>query len=112
MRGSAEDTIAALDAGADDYLTNPFGTGELTARIRAALVCEPPVIAADTAIYRALWGGRAQLVDPADADAWVDAVRRPQPRPATHPANVVFPPSSMNAVFPLFQNTKLSSAFA
>lgn len=36
----------------------------------------------------------------------------PQPRPAAHPAYVVFPPSSMNAVFPLFQNTKLSSAFA
>jgi two-component system KDP operon response regulator KdpE len=29
--------IAALDAGADDYLTKPFGTGELLARIRAAL---------------------------------------------------------------------------
>jgi two-component system KDP operon response regulator KdpE len=29
--------IAALDAGADDYLTKPFGTGELLARIRAAV---------------------------------------------------------------------------
>ena len=35
----AEETIkiSALDAGADDYLTKPFGTGELLARIRAAL---------------------------------------------------------------------------
>ncbi len=30
------DKIAALDAGADDYLTKPFGTGELLARVRAA----------------------------------------------------------------------------
>ncbi len=29
--------IAALDLGADDYLTKPFGTGELLARIRTAL---------------------------------------------------------------------------
>jgi two-component system KDP operon response regulator KdpE len=29
--------IAALDAGADDYLTKPFGIGELLARVRAAL---------------------------------------------------------------------------
>ena len=31
------DKIAALDAGADDYLTKPFGTGELAARLRALL---------------------------------------------------------------------------
>jgi two-component system KDP operon response regulator KdpE len=31
------DKIAALDAGADDYLTKPFGLGELLARIRVAL---------------------------------------------------------------------------
>lgn len=31
------DKIAALDAGADDYLTKPFGVGELMARLRAAL---------------------------------------------------------------------------
>jgi len=30
------DKITALDAGADDYLTKPFGTGELLARVRAA----------------------------------------------------------------------------
>lgn len=32
-----EDKIAALDAGADDYVTKPYGAGELLARLRAAL---------------------------------------------------------------------------
>ncbi|HEY0469108.1 MAG TPA: response regulator, partial [Polyangiaceae bacterium] len=36
-RGQEDDKIHALDAGADDYLTKPFGTGELLARIRVAL---------------------------------------------------------------------------
>lgn len=36
-RGRESDKIAALDAGADDYLTKPFGVGELLARIRVAL---------------------------------------------------------------------------
>jgi two-component system KDP operon response regulator KdpE len=36
-RGKEEDKIRALDAGADDYLTKPFGVGELLARIRVAL---------------------------------------------------------------------------
>jgi two-component system KDP operon response regulator KdpE len=37
VRGGDEDKIAALDLGADDYLTKPFSTGELLARIRALL---------------------------------------------------------------------------
>lgn len=36
-RGQEQDKIDALDGGADDYLTKPFGTGELLARLRVAL---------------------------------------------------------------------------
>lgn len=36
-RGREQDKIQALDGGADDYLTKPFGVGELLARIRVAL---------------------------------------------------------------------------
>ncbi|HET9668209.1 MAG TPA: two-component system response regulator KdpE [Casimicrobiaceae bacterium] len=36
-RVDERDKIEALDAGADDYLTKPFGTGELLARVRAML---------------------------------------------------------------------------
>jgi two-component system KDP operon response regulator KdpE len=49
-RDSEIDMVAALDAGADDYVTKPFGMGELLARLRAALRRaspsddEPPVI--------------------------------------------------------------------
>lgn len=37
VRDREHDKVAALDAGADDYLTKPFGVGELLARIRASL---------------------------------------------------------------------------
>jgi two-component system, OmpR family, KDP operon response regulator KdpE len=36
-RSSEQDKITALDAGADDYITKPFGVGELLARVRALL---------------------------------------------------------------------------
>jgi len=37
VRDAEQDKVAALDLGADDYLTKPFGTAELLARIRVAL---------------------------------------------------------------------------
>ena len=40
-RTTEQDKIAALDAGADDYLVKPFGTGELLARVRAQLRRHP-----------------------------------------------------------------------
>ncbi len=36
-RGQEQDKITALDSGADDYLTKPFGAGELLARLKVAL---------------------------------------------------------------------------
>jgi two-component system KDP operon response regulator KdpE len=41
VREHESDKIAALDAGADDYLTKPFGVGELMARIRVAMRHSP-----------------------------------------------------------------------
>jgi len=41
VRDSEADKVAALDAGADDYVTKPFSTPELLARIRAALRRQP-----------------------------------------------------------------------
>jgi two-component system, OmpR family, KDP operon response regulator KdpE len=41
VRSSENDKVEALDAGADDYVTKPFGTPELLARIRAALRRSP-----------------------------------------------------------------------
>lgn len=52
VRDAEADKVAALDAGADDYVTKPFGMDELLARMRAALrravpAPEEPVIVAD-----------------------------------------------------------------
>src|SRR5579864_876264 len=41
VRNTEKDKVAALDAGADDYVTKPFGIEELLARIRATLRRSP-----------------------------------------------------------------------
>jgi len=55
VRDSEADKVAALDAGADDYVTKPFNTAELLARIRAALRRTP--LAQEAALKRMTLGG-------------------------------------------------------
>ncbi len=72
VRDREEDKIAALDAGADDYVTKPFNTGELLARLRVALrhatrETAPPVFTAgslvvDLASRRVTVGGREVIL--------------------------------------------------
>jgi two-component system KDP operon response regulator KdpE len=50
VRDSEKDKVTALDAGADDYLGKPFGTGELLARLRVAL--RRTGMAAGEAVFR------------------------------------------------------------
>jgi two-component system KDP operon response regulator KdpE len=54
-RGREEDKVTALDAGADDYLTKPFGVNELLARLRVALRHAAGVVQPDDARIE-LWG--------------------------------------------------------
>ncbi len=62
-RGSEREKIAALDRGADDYVTKPLAMGELLARVRAALRRVPPRTATAVEVVRA-------------GDLCVDLVRR------------------------------------
>lgn len=78
VREREEDKIAALDAGADDYLNKPFGVGELLARIRVALrraqqeIPEPTFVRdgleVNLELRRVLMGGREVQLTPTEYD--------------------------------------------
>ena len=53
VRGEENDKVAALDAGADDYVTKPFGMNELLARMRAAVRRIPTGTGAENAVVDA-----------------------------------------------------------
>lgn len=62
-RGQEPDKVAALDAGADDYLTKPFGVSELAARIRVALRHATRPAGSASSIYEATVDGRTLHVN-------------------------------------------------
>ncbi len=77
VREAEREKIAALDAGADDYVTKPFGMGEMLARLRAALrreideEAEAPVIETadftiDLAVKRVMRGGSEVKLTPTE----------------------------------------------
>jgi len=75
-RGDEPDKVAGLDAGADDYITKPFSTQELLARIRAVLRRRAPEqvedsvaiagLTLDAATHRVAWQGRALKLGPTE----------------------------------------------
>ncbi len=75
-RGDEPDKVAGLDAGADDYITKPFSTQELLARIRAVLRRRAPEQASDSvtvgglvldaAAHRVTWEGHPLRLGPTE----------------------------------------------
>ena len=75
-RGDEADKVSGLDAGADDYITKPFSTQELMARIRAVLRRRAPdkaedtvalgELALDAAAHRVSWKGRPLKLGPTE----------------------------------------------
>jgi len=95
-RGAESDKVRALDAGADDYVTKPFGTEELTARIRAALrrsegpaAPTEPIVRGDLIIdrerFRVLKRGEEVRLTPKEFELLLYLAQRPG-RVLTHRA--------------------------
>ena len=94
-RGAENDKVRALDAGADDYVTKPFGTEELLARIRVALrridtasSSEPIVrgtLVIDRERFRVLVDGKEVRLTPKEFELLTYLAQRPG-RVVTHRA--------------------------
>jgi DNA-binding response OmpR family regulator len=76
-RGEEPDRVAALDAGADDYVVKPFGFAELTARIRAVLrrtriadthLLRHGSLTIDTRTHQVTWAGEEIQLTPTEFD--------------------------------------------
>ncbi|MEO7548322.1 MAG: winged helix-turn-helix domain-containing protein, partial [Ramlibacter sp.] len=75
-RGDDPDKVAGLDVGADDYITKPFSTQEMLARIRAVLRRRAPEqvsdsvsigpLVLDAATHRVSWNGDPVKVGPTE----------------------------------------------
>ncbi len=78
VRDRESDKIAALDAGADDYLTKPFGMGELMARVRGVMrraapdtsgpVYQVEELRVDLSRHQVTLGGKEVLLTPTEFD--------------------------------------------
>jgi two-component system phosphate regulon response regulator PhoB len=75
-RGDETDKVAGLDAGADDYITKPFSTQEMMARIRSVLRRRTPErvddhvnvsgLSLDAGSYRVTWQGQTLKIGPTE----------------------------------------------
>jgi two-component system phosphate regulon response regulator PhoB len=75
-RSDESDAVAGLDAGADDYITKPFSTQEMLARIRSVLRRRAPErvddsvslgeLTLDAGTYRVTWSGQTLKVGPTE----------------------------------------------
>jgi len=87
-RGDEPDKVAGLDAGADDYITKPFSTQELLARIRAVLRRRAPEQASesvsvghltlDPAAYRVTWDQQPLRLGPTEFKLLNYLMRHPE----------------------------------
>ena len=87
-RGDEPEKVAGLDAGADDYITKPFSTHELLARIRAVLrrrVPEPQSEAVtvgelvlDASTHRVTWRGQSLKLGPTEFKLLQHLMRNPE----------------------------------